>query len=83
MIVVALSLLAVAATGFVTRLIVGPSVADRLVATDGLLVLVICALAIQSARTSSGFYVDAAIVIGLLGFVGTGVAAHLVDRQGG
>lgn len=83
MIAIAFVLLALAAIGFTVRLLLGPSVADRLVAVDGLLVLVMCALAVDAARTGHAWFVDAALVIGLLGFVGTGVAARLVERQGG
>lgn len=76
-------LLAVAAVGFLFRLLVGPSLADRIVAVDGLLLLVISALAVESARTGDGYFIDAVVVVGLLGFVGTAVAARFVERRGG
>jgi multicomponent Na+:H+ antiporter subunit F len=82
MITVAFVLLGVAALGFAYRLVRGPSVADRVVALDGLLLLVVSALAVDAARTGSGAFVDAAVVVGLLGFVGTGVAARFIEQRG-
>lgn len=80
---ITLGLLAVAAALFLTRLVLGPSLADRVVALDGLLLIAVAALVAESARTEQAFFVDAAVVIGLLGFVGTGVAARFIERKGG
>lgn len=79
----ALVLLAVAALGFLFRVIVGPSVADRVVALDGLLLVVISGLAVDAARTGRTAFVDAVVVVGLLGFIGTSIAARFVERRGG
>lgn len=80
---ITLGLLAVAAALFLARLVLGPSLADRVIALDGLVLIVVASLVVESARTEEGFFVDAAIVIGLLGFVGTGVAARFIERRGG
>jgi multisubunit Na+/H+ antiporter MnhF subunit len=76
-------LLAVAAVGFLVRLLIGPSVADRIIALDGLLLIVVSALAVETARTGETYFVDGVVAIGLLGFVGTAVAARFVERRGG
>lgn len=81
MLTVAFVLLAVAAVGFLYRLLVGPAIGDRVIALDGLLLLAGCALAVESARTDSSTFVDALVVVGLLGFVGTGVAARYIEGQ--
>lgn len=78
----ALALLAAAAALFVVRIVIGPSVADRVVATDALLVVVISGLAVNAAATGRTEFVDVAVVVGLLGFVGTGVAARFIERRG-
>lgn len=83
MIAAAFGLLAVAAVGFFARLLIGPSLADRIVAIDGLLLIVVSALAVETARTGNTFFVDAIVAVGLLGFVGTSVAARFVERRGG
>jgi multicomponent Na+:H+ antiporter subunit F len=79
---VALVLLAVAAVVLVVRILVGPSVADRVVAIDALLVVVISGLAVNAAATGRSAFIDVAVVVGLLGFVGTGVAARFIERRG-
>jgi multicomponent Na+:H+ antiporter subunit F len=79
---VALVLLAVAAVVLVVRILVGPSVADRVVAIDALLVVVISGLAVNAAATGRTAFIDVAVVVGLLGFVGTGVAARFIERRG-
>lgn len=78
----ALVLLAVAATLFVVRLIIGPSVIDRVIAVDALLVITISGLAVHAAATGRTTYIDVAVVVGLLGFVGTGVAARFIEKRG-
>ncbi|HVM39811.1 MAG TPA: monovalent cation/H+ antiporter complex subunit F [Acidimicrobiia bacterium] len=78
----ALVVLALAALGFVVRAVAGPSLADRVVAVDALLVVVLTGLAAETARSGRSFFVDAALVIGLLGFVGTGVAARFIEQRG-
>ena len=83
MIIAALVLLGVAGVGFLVRLFAGPSVADRIVALDGLLLVVVSALAVDAARTGRSALVDAIVVVGLLGFVGTAVAARFIERRGG
>lgn len=83
MITAAFVLLAVAAAGFLYRVVRGPSLADRIVAIDGLLLIVISALVVETARRRTDVYVDAVVVIGLLGFIGTAIAARFVERRGG
>ena len=83
MIAAVLVLLGIAAAGFLVRIVAGPSVADRIVALDGLLLVVISALAVDAARTGRSTLVDAVVVVGLLGFVGTAVAARFIERLGG
>ena len=83
MIAVAFVLLAFAAAGFFVRLLLGPSVADRIIALDGLLLITVSILAVETARTGDTVFVDAIVAIGLLGFVGTAIAGRFVERRGG
>jgi multicomponent Na+:H+ antiporter subunit F len=78
----AFALLWLAGALLLVRVVVGPSLADRVVALDGLLIVVICGLAVNAARTDSDLFTDVAVVIGLLGFLGTAVAARFVERRG-
>lgn len=83
MIAVTFLLLALAGTGFSVRLVMGPSLADRVIALDGLLIVIMATLAFDAVRTERTWFVDVAVVLGLLGYVGTGVAARLIERRGG
>jgi multicomponent Na+:H+ antiporter subunit F len=78
----ALVLLAIAAALLMVRVLVGPSVVDRVIAVDALLIVVVSGLAVNAAMTGRTTFVDAAVVVGLLGFVGTGVAARFIERRG-
>jgi multicomponent Na+:H+ antiporter subunit F len=83
MIVAALVMLAVAGACFVTRLVLGPTLADRVVALDGLVITLISAIALDAALTGSSLFVDAVVVIALVGFVGTAAAARFIEERGG
>lgn len=79
---IALTLLTVAGVLLATRLVIGPSVADRIVAMDGLLIIVVGVLAADAAHRGRTLFVDVALVIGLLAFVGTGIAARFIEQRG-
>jgi multisubunit Na+/H+ antiporter MnhF subunit len=82
MIVAALVMLAVAGACFVARLVMGPTLADRVVALDGLVITLISAIALDAALTGSPLFVDAVVVIALVGFVGTAAAARFIEERG-
>ena len=83
MIAAAYALLSVAAILFVVRLLLGPSVADRIIALDGLLVTILAAVLVNAAWVDSGVSIDTVIVVALLGFVATGVVARYIEQRGG
>lgn len=83
MITAAFVLLGLATVGFLYRLVAGPSLADRIVAVDGALLIVVSVLAVETARRGDDVFVDAIVAVGLLGFVGTAIAARFVERRGG
>jgi len=73
--------LLVAAIGFGYRLMRGPSIVDRVIAVDGLLVVGAAALVANSMRTGVGAFVPVAVVTSLVGFVSTSVVARYVERR--
>jgi multicomponent Na+:H+ antiporter subunit F len=81
-IVAALVLLSLAGACFFTRLVIGPSLADRVVALDGLVISLVSALALEAARSGSPLFIDAIVVIALVGFVGTSAAARFIEERG-
>lgn len=82
MITAALVLLAVAATLFGWRMVVGPTLADRVVGVNGMLLTGMAAIVAQAARTGSGAFLPSLVAITLVGFVGTGMVARYLEGRG-
>jgi multicomponent Na+:H+ antiporter subunit F len=76
----ALVTLALALLIAVVRLVKGPSLPDRIVAMDLVGVLVVSLIVVLAAATQVRATLDAAIVIALIGFVGTVAYATYVER---
>ena len=83
MIAAAYVILALAAALFVLRLLIGPTVPDRVVALDGLLITVMCGVLVTAADQRSAVGIDTVLVVALLGFIATGVLARSVEQRGG
>jgi multicomponent Na+:H+ antiporter subunit F len=64
----------------VIRLVKGPTLPDRIVAMDLVGVLVVGLIVVLAAWTGVRATLDAAIVIALIGFLGTVAYATFVDR---
>ncbi len=79
---VCLALLIVAGALCFLRLVRGASVADRVVALDSLLVVVICGIAVDAAASESGAFLDVLVVGALVAFAGTVTVARFVERRG-
>jgi multicomponent Na+:H+ antiporter subunit F len=54
--------LALAALGFGYRLLAGPSLADRVIGVDGLLVVGVSAIALRAMQTGEGAFLPVAVV---------------------
>ena len=77
---IALVTLGVALLIAVVRLVKGPTLPDRVVAMDLIGVLVVGLIVVLAASTQVPATLDAAIVIALIGFVGTVAYATYVER---
>jgi multisubunit Na+/H+ antiporter MnhF subunit len=77
---IALVTLGVALLIAVVRLVKGPTLPDRIVAMDLIGVLVVSLIVVLAASTEVTATLDAAIVIALIGFVGTLAYATYVER---
>jgi len=82
MIAVALVLLGVGGVLFLTRLVIGPTLSNRVVALDGLIATIIAAIATDAARTGSAVFLDAVVVVALVGFIATAAAARYIEDRG-
>lgn len=79
---IALVGLAVSAVLCTVRLLRPGSLADRIVALDALLVVVVSGIGVQAARTGEGTYLDVLVVAALIGFLGTITVARFIERRG-
>jgi multicomponent Na+:H+ antiporter subunit F len=80
--VLTFAMLAAAGLLCVVRMLRGRSFPDRAVALDTLLVVVVCGIAVDAARTGDGTYLDVLVVAALLGFTGTALVARFIERRG-
>lgn len=76
------TMLAASALLCVARVAAGPSLADRVLALDTLLIVGVVGVAIEAARTRSGAYLDVLLVVALVAFIGTTAVARFIERRG-
>lgn len=63
------------------RLILGPTLPDRIVAMDLIGMLTVAVIVAGAAGTGQRAFLDAAIVIALVGFLGTVAYAWYVEKE--
>ncbi|MGH9193300.1 MAG: monovalent cation/H+ antiporter complex subunit F [Acidimicrobiales bacterium] len=76
-----LVILVIAAGGFSYRLSVGPTLADRVIALNGLLLVGMGALATGAADTGNGAFLPALVAAALVGPIGTGMIARFIEGR--
>jgi multicomponent Na+:H+ antiporter subunit F len=64
------------------RLVRGPSLPDRVVALDLITVQIAAMLAVNTIATDQSVFLDAAIVLALIAFLGTVAFARYLERKG-
>lgn len=62
------------------RVIMGPTVPDRVVALDVIATNVVAIALLYSMFTGLGFYVDVAVVLAIIGFISTIAVARFVTE---
>ena len=63
------------------RVFRGPTAADRIAALDAMDLTVALAMALYSLYTGRGIYLDIALVLALLGFIGTVFVGRYMERR--
>jgi multicomponent Na+:H+ antiporter subunit F len=63
------------------RLVIGPSLPDRVVALDLIVVIAVGIIAAYDILTEQPILLDAATVVALVAFLGTVAFAHYVERR--
>ena len=81
MTIVAISLFILAAAIATVRLLKGPSLAERIVALDVILVSFMGAIAANAARTESTTYLILLVVLAVIGFTATVAAARFLQHE--
>lgn len=71
----------VLAVALIYRVIKGPTAMDRLLAVDAIDLLVAIALVLCTLYTGRTIYMDVALVMALLGFVGTVFTARYLEGR--
>lgn len=59
-----------------------PSVGDRILALDTLLISAVVGVAVLAARTGRGVYLDALLAVALVAFIGTTAVGRFIERKG-
>lgn len=81
MISVTFVVLIVAGALFALRAVRGPSIVDRMVAMDGMIVVGMITIAADAVRTRSGTHLPVVLILTLVGFVSTAIVARYVERE--
>ena len=77
----ALGVLSVALLITVVRIIIGPTLPDRVIGLDMLVAIAIGFIAVLGIRTGQPLYADIAIALGLVGFLATVAFARFVLQR--
>ena len=74
--------LGLAAVLVLVRLVLGPSVPDRIMALDVLVQIIVVGIAVAAAVTRDGTYLSVLVAVSLLAFVGTVTVGRFIERRG-
>lgn len=78
---IVLPMLCLAVFATAARLVIGPSLADRVVAFDLMATLGIGIVAVYSVVTDQPVFLDIALLVALISFLGTTAFAHFLGRR--
>lgn len=78
---IAIILFGIAGLGGTARLLAGPSLADRVIALDVVLISFMSALAVHAARTGDTTNLILLVVLAIVGFTATVAAARFVEHE--
>lgn len=73
--------LAIAGTLFMVRLCRGPSLADRVVGLNGLVLVGMGAIATHAAHTALGSFLPTLVAVALVGPIGNGMIARFIETR--
>ena len=79
---IALTMLALGAGLTFVRLVRGPTLPDRVISIDLIGILIVCVLVVVAGEFGQQAFLDVAMVIALISFVGTVAYASYLEREG-
>lgn len=82
MIDLAFALLGLATICFGYRTLAGPTLTDRMTGVNGMLTAGMAGVVVHAVDTGNGAFLPVIVVVGLVGFVGTGMIARFIEGHG-
>jgi multicomponent Na+:H+ antiporter subunit F len=79
---ICLVLLGLAMAGAIVRIVIGPTLADRILGLDTVTVLAVGIIGLFAVRTGLTLYADIAIAVALVGFLSTAAFARYLLSRG-
>ncbi len=80
MLTLSLTFMVLAIIPCIYRIIKGPSIPDRVIALDAMTTVIVVMLGIYSFDQGSVFFMDVALVLSIIAFVGTVTIAKYLDE---
>ena len=82
MIALAFWLLGLATIAFGYRAIAGPTLPDRMIGVNGMIIAGMAVVVVHAVHTANGAFLPVLVVAGLVSFVGTGMIARFLEGHG-
>lgn len=79
-VIIAIIIVALSMIGILVRVIIGPTLADRVIALDALGITLMAMIALFSVLTNTRFLFVILLLIGILAFLGTAAFAKFMDK---
>ena len=82
MIELSFALVVAAAAAFFYRMVAGPTMADRAVGLNGLVLNGMIGICVHAIATGTGAFLPVLVVLALVGFLGTAMVARYIESRG-
>ncbi|MEB7401425.1 Na(+)/H(+) antiporter subunit F1 [Mammaliicoccus sciuri] len=79
-VIIAIIIVALSMIGMLIRVIIGPTLADRVIALDALGITLMAIIALFSVLTNTRYLFVILLLIGILAFLGTTAFAKFMDK---
>jgi len=79
--VIGLTAFCLVAVAGAIRLLLGPTLADRVVALDVVLISLMGAIGVDAARTGDATYLNLLVVIAIIGFTATVATSRFIEHE--